>query len=146
MPLFGFLLADQRRRLAVKGKNLGRKQLEQIGTLFTSDTILRWHRVLVANKWDNSNQRNKAGRPRVRPEIVGLVVRFAKENFTWGYDRIQGALDNVGYPIPDQAVGNVLKQHGIEPAPDRRRQTTWKMFIKPHWDVLAAIDFTTVEV
>ena len=82
---------DQRRRLAVKGKILGRKQLEQIGTLFTPDTILRWHRVLVAHKWGYSNQRNKAGRPRVRPEIVDLVVRFAKENPTWGYDRIQGA-------------------------------------------------------
>jgi hypothetical protein len=51
---------DQRRRLAVKGKILGRKQLEQIGTLFTPDTIFRWHRALVANKWDYSNQRNQA--------------------------------------------------------------------------------------
>ena len=83
---------DQRRRLAVKGKILGRKRLEQIGTLFTPDTILRWHRMLVARKWDYSSQRTKVGRPRVRQEIVELVVRFAKENPTWGYDRIQGAL------------------------------------------------------
>ena len=75
-----------------------------------------------------------------------MILRFAKENPTWGYDRIQGALANVGDHISDQTVGNILKQHGIEPAPDRKRQTTWKTFIKAHWDVLAAIDFTTVEV
>jgi transposase InsO family protein len=102
--------------------------------------------LLVAKKWDSSNQRTKVGRPRVRSEIVELVVRFAKENPTWGYDRIQGTLANVGYPISDQTVGNVLKEHGIEPAPDRKRQTTWNTVLKSHWDVLASIDFTTIEV
>jgi hypothetical protein len=72
------------------------------------------------------------------------MLRCAKENPTWGYDRIQGALANVGYHICDQAVGNVLKEHGVEPAPDRKQQTTWKTFIKSHWEVLAAIDFTTI--
>jgi putative transposase len=137
---------DQRRRLAVKGKILGRKRLEEIGTLFTPDTILGWHRMLVAKKWDYSNRRQSAGRPRIRQVIVDLVLRFANENPTWGYDRIQGALANLGYHISDQTVGNILKEHGIEPAPQRKRQTTWKTFLKAHWDVLAAIDFTTVEV
>ncbi len=83
---------DQRRRLAVKGKVLGRKQLEQLGTLFTPDTILRWHRELVARKWDYSQQRNKKpGRPPVSAEVEELVLRMARENPTWGYDRIQGA-------------------------------------------------------
>jgi transposase InsO family protein len=136
---------DQRRRLAVKGKNLGRKRLEEVGTLFTPDTILRWHRLLVAKKWDTSEKR-KVGRPRIRQVIVDLILRFAKENPTWGYDRIQGALTNVGYRISDTTVGNVLKQHGIEPAPDRGRSTSWSTFLKAHWDVLAAVDFTTVEV
>ena len=77
------LTDDQRRRLAVKGKLLGRKQLEQVGTLFTPDTILRWHRQLVANKWDYSNRKeNKHGRPRIRQVIVDLTVKFAKENPT----------------------------------------------------------------
>jgi transposase InsO family protein len=137
---------DQRRRLAVKGAILGRKRLEQIGTLFTPDTILRWHRWLVAQKWDYSSQRTEVGRPRVRQEIVELVVRFAQENPTWGYDRIQGALANVGYHLSDQTIGNILQEQGIEPAPDRKRQTTWKTFIQAHWDVLAAVDFTTIEV
>jgi len=138
---------DQRRRLAVKGKVLGRKLLDEVGTLFTPDTILRWHRQLVATKWDYSDRRKSTvGRPRVRQEIVDLVLRFARENPRWGYDRIQGALANVGYHITDTTVGNILKAHGIEPAPDRKRTTTWKTFLKAHWDVIAATDFLTVEV
>jgi len=141
------LLSDeQRRRLAVKGKVLGRKMLAEVGTLFTPDTILRWHRMLVAKKWDYSDRRKSVGRPRVAKEIVDLVLRFARENPTWGYDRIQGALANVGHNVSDQTVGNILKQHGIEPASDRKRQMTWATFLKAHWDVLSAIDFTTVEV
>ena len=137
---------DQRRRLAVKGKVLGRKRLEEVGTLFTPNTILRWHRMLVAQKWNYSQRRKSAGRPPVAQEIVDIVLRLARENPTWGYDRIQGALANLGHQVSDQTVGNILKQHGVEPASDRKRQTTWKTFLKSHWDVLAAIDFTTVEV
>src|SRR5262249_42859538 len=118
---------EQRRRLAVKGKVLGRKLLSQVGTLFTPDTILRWHRLLVARKWDYSNRRQKKpGRPAVSAEIVNLVMRFAKENPRWGYDRIQGALANLGHEISDTSVANILKEHGIEPPPHRRRQSTWQ--------------------
>ncbi len=141
------LTDDQRRLLAVKGKSLGRKALMEVTTIVTPDTILRWHRQLVAQKWDYSERRQeKPGRPRVKTEIVDLVLRFARENLSWGYDRIQGALANLGHDVSDQTIGNILKEHGIEPAPDRTRQTSWKTFIKAHWDVLAAIDFTTVEV
>ena len=137
---------DQRRRLAVKAKILGRKVLEDIATIVTPDTLLRWHRRLVAEKWDYSDRSIGVGRPRVRREIVDLVLQMARENPGWGYDRIQGALANLGYHVSDSTVGNILKEHGIEPAPDRKRQTTWKTFIRAHWDCLAAIDFTTVEV
>ena len=137
---------DQRRRLAVKGKILGRKTLSEIGTLFTPDTILRWHRLLVARKWDYSKNRKSTGRPRVGQDIVELVLRFARENPGWGYDRIQGALANLGHSVSDQSIGNILKEKGIEPAPKRIRQSSWNTFIKAPWDVLAAIDFTTVEV
>ena len=85
---------DQRRRLAVKGKILGRKMLEEVGTLFTPDTILRWHRMLIAQKWDYSDKRKSVGRPRIRQVLVDLILRFASENPSWGYDRIQGALGN----------------------------------------------------
>jgi putative transposase len=137
---------DQRRRLAVKGKILGRKILGQIATIVTPDTILRWHRQLVAQKWDYSDRRGKTGRPRVSPEIVDLVLRMARENATWGYDRIEGALDNLGHIVGSTTVSNILKEHGLEPAPDRKRQTTWRSFLNAHWDSLSAIDFTTVEV
>jgi transposase len=119
---------DQRRRLAVKGKALGRKRLGEIGTMVTPDTILRWHRQLVAQKWDYSHRRTKAGRPRMSREIVELILRMARENPSWGYDRIKGAIANLGHRISDTTVGNILKQHGIEPAPERRRKTTWKQF------------------
>ena len=87
-----------------------------------------------------------AGRPPTSEEIVELVLQMARENPSWGYDRIQGALANLGHEISDQTVGNILKAHGIEPAPERKRQTTWKTFLQSHWDVLGAIDFTTIEV
>jgi putative transposase len=137
---------DQRRRLAVKGKILGRKLLEEIGTLFTPDTILRWHRELVAQKWDHSDKRRSVGRPPTPQEVVDLILKFARENPTWGYDRIADALANLGHKVSDQTVGNILKAHGIEPAPERKRATTWSMFLKAHWNQLAAIDFTTIEV
>jgi hypothetical protein len=71
---------DQRRRLAVNGKILGRKMLEEVGTLFMPDTSLRWHRTLIAQKWDSSDQRKKVGRPRIRQVIVDRLLRFATEN------------------------------------------------------------------
>lgn len=137
---------DQRRRLAVRGKVLGRKQLNEVGTLFTPDTILRWHRQLVAKKWDHSDRQETIGRPRIRKVIVDSIVSFARENPTWGYDRIQGALTNVGYHVADSTVANVLKTYGIEPAPDRQRSLSWATFLKAHWHSLFATDFTTVEV
>jgi hypothetical protein len=103
------LTDDQRRLLAVKGKALGRKTLRELTTIVTPDTILCWHRELIARKWDHSAQRKTVGRPRLRQVIVDYILRFARENSTWDYDRIQGALANVGYHITDTTVGNVLK-------------------------------------
>ncbi len=133
----------QRRRLAVKGKVLGRKALQQISTIVTLDTILRWHRELIAAKWNYSKRHKNVGRPPVSQEVVDLVLVTARQNPSWGYNRIQGALANFGHQVSDATVGSILRNHGIDPAPDRRRQTTWKSFLKAHWDILAAIDFTT---
>jgi transposase InsO family protein len=142
------LLDDtQRRRLAVQGKILGRKLLGEIATLFTPDTILRWHPRLVAEKWDYSQRRQKTpGRPTLPAEVAELIIRLAKENPRWGYVRIQGALANLGHKISDTTVAKVLQDHGLEPAPDRKRKSTWKAFLKSHWNVLAAVDFTTIEI
>ncbi len=137
---------DQRRRLAVKGKLLGRRLLLQIANIASPDTILRWHSRLIAEKWGYSDRRKKPGRPRIGKELVDLVVRMARENPTWGYDRIEGALENLGFRISSSSVGNILKAHGIEPASDRKHQTSWRDFLKIHWDCLTSIDFTTIEV
>ncbi|MCY2952410.1 MAG: helix-turn-helix domain-containing protein [Planctomycetota bacterium] len=92
---------DQRRRLAIKGKALGRKALQEIATIVTPDTILRWHRQLVAAKWDYSNRRKaKPGRPPTSDEVTQLILRMARENPTWGYDRIQGVRSAVMASIP----------------------------------------------
>ena len=137
---------EQRRRLAVKGKALGRKLLGGLATIVTPDTIQRWHRELVAKKWDYSERRGDVGRPRTKQEIAELIVQMAEEKPTWGYDHIQGALKNLGTTLCDTTVGNILREHGIEPAPERQRKTTWKAFLKAHWEVLGAVDFTTIEV
>jgi putative transposase len=139
------LTDDQRRRLAVKGKVLGRHHLGDIAGIVTPDTILRWYRRLVAKKYDGSKQR-APGRPRTKPDIAALVVRMANENPTWGYTRIRGGLKNLGREVARNTIKAILKDHGIEPAPERRTKTPWTTFLAAHWDGLAAADFFTVEV
>jgi hypothetical protein len=80
------------------------------------------------------------------PEVETLIVQMARENSGWGYDRIAGALANLGHSISDQTVGNVLRRYGIAPAPRRSQTTTWKDFIDAHMTVLAGMDFFTAEV
>jgi putative transposase len=99
---------------------------------------------LVAQKFDGSRQRTYPGRPRVSAETEALVVRLARENRGWGYDRIMGALSNLGHTLSDQTVGNILRRHGIAPAPERSRTKSWKEFIQSHAEVLAGTDFFTV--
>jgi len=136
----------ERTALAEMGQKLGKKALAEVAKIVKPDTILGWHRQLVAQKFDGSQQRKAPGRPTINPDLEALVVRLARENRSWGYDRIVGALANLGYTISDQTVGNILKRHGIAPAPERKTTTTWKEFISAHMDVLVATDFFTTEV
>ena len=136
---------DQRRRLAVRATQLSRKILAEVATIVTPETLLTWHRKLIANKYDGSRQR-KPGRPRTDTEVEALIVRMAQENRTWGYDRIQGAMANLGHKLSAATIANILKRHGIEPAPRRKRKTTWKEFLSRHFDQIVATDFFTVEV
>jgi putative transposase len=136
----------ERRTLAEIGKKLSKQALEEIATIVKPDTLLAWHRKLVAQKFDGSKQRQSPGRPRIGPELEELVLRLARENRSWGYDCIQGALKHLGYTISDQTVGNILKRHRIPPAPERQETTTWQEFIKSHLDVLVATDFFTTAV
>jgi transposase InsO family protein len=135
---------DQRRRLAAKAKGLGRKVLVELGTIVSPETLLAWHRRLIAQKYDGSKKRGP-GRPRKPKEIETLVVRMANENRTWGYRRIQGALANLGHDIARSTIAEILARNGIEPAPERERKTTWKEFLEQHWDLIVAADFFSIE-
>jgi transposase InsO family protein len=136
----------ERTTLAEIGKKLGKQALAAIAKAAKLDTILGWHRTLVAEKFDGSHQRKSPGRPRVDKEVEDLVVQMARGNRSWGYDRIASALAHLGYEISDQTVRNILKRRGLSPAPERQKTTTWKEFIRSHMDVLWATDFFTTEV
>jgi transposase len=115
--------AAERVLLAGKAKAVGRKALLKLDTLVSPDTLMRWHRRLVAEKW-NFTQRRGPGRPGIMREIAQLIVRLARENPGWGYTRMQGALANLSHKVGRGTVANVLKRSGIEPAPERSKRTT----------------------
>lgn len=132
--------------LAKIGKQLGRKALEEVAQIVRPETILAWHRKLIAKKFDASKNRASPGRPHTDEAIEELILRMARENRSWGYRRIVGALRNLGHEVSHQTVANVLERHGLLPAPERQRKTSWREFIRSHTDVLAAVDFFTAEV
>lgn len=135
----------QRRRLAVRAGILGRRALLGVACIVTPDTLLRWYRKLIARKYDGSHRR-RPGRPTTQPALASLVVRMARENPTWGYTRIRGALRNLGHELGRSTIKRILADYGIEPAPARGTRTPWKTFLEAHWGALAATDFFTVEV
>jgi putative transposase len=113
--------------------------------IVTPETLLRWHRELVAKKW-TFLERRQPGRPRTKIDIEEPVVRIANENPSWGYTRIHGALRNLDVKVGRGTIRFILKDHLIEPAPTRGRHIPWAMFLKAHWKAMAASDFFTVEV
>src|SRR5689334_1202143 len=139
------LTDDQRRRLAARAKGLGRKVLAELATIVTPETLLRWHQRLIAQKYDGSGHRSP-GRPRTTASVEELVVQMAEQNRDWGYRRIQGALSNLGHKLARSTIADILQRHGMEPAPERARKTTWKEFLRQHWDLIVAADFFTIEV
>jgi transposase InsO family protein len=139
------LTDDQRRRLAARAKAVGRRWLEDVATIVRPETLFAWHRKLIAQKYDGTTHRT-SGRPSIAGEIEALVVRMAEENRDWGYRRIQGALSNLGHEIAPSTVALILKRHGLDPAPERTRKTTWNEFLRQHWEMIVATDFFTVEV
>ena len=136
----------QRRRLATAGMKLGKDLLRQFGTLFSPETILAWHRKLIARKYDGSDRRGKRGPAPTKANMIRkLVLRMAEENPDWGYGRINGELKKLGYKVHWQTVRRVMLDHGLLPDPDKPYKTTWKTFIQSHWDSISACDFFSVE-
>jgi putative transposase len=136
---------QQRRRLALRGKVLGRRKLGEVASIVTPDTILRWYRRLVAGRYDGSDRRG-SGRPRKRGEPAMLVLRMAKENPNWGYTRIRDGLYQLEHEISRSTVKRILLEHGLEPAPERSRTTSWESFLRRQLGAIVAVDFFTVEV
>jgi putative transposase len=130
--------------LAEIAHRLGRKALEEVASTAQPDTILGWYRRLIANEFNGSRFRQRVGRPRIAEEIERLVLRMAKENPSWGYDRIVGALANLGHRLSDQTVGNIFRRHGLSPAPKRKQAVSWKDFIRSHRDVSLVDDVTRI--
>jgi len=137
---------DQRRRLARRAKRIRFGRLKEIVGLVTPQTLLAWHRKLIAKKYDSSGRRRKVGRPPTKEELRDLVIRMAEENRGWGYTRIRGAMTNLGHEIGRGTIAEILKQAGLEPAPEREQKGTWAEFLRTHWEVLGGTDFFTVEL
>jgi len=135
----------QRRKLAKAGEKLGRKGLMQYASIVTPDTILAWHRRLVALKYTAKRKIN-TDRQQEMELIKEFCVKFAEENLTWGYARIQGALANIGYTVCEATVANILKAAGILPAPERMKKSNWKQFVRSHMATMCVADFLTTEV
>lgn len=146
LPKRLWLSDAERSTLAEIGKRLDRKALSQVACIAKPDTILAWYRRLITQKFDGSKYRSYPGRPPMKKDTVQLIVKMARGNPGWGYDRIVGALANLGHVVSDQTVGNILRRHGIAPAPRRSQNTTWTDFIARHTAVMAGVDFFTVEV
>jgi putative transposase len=136
----------QRRRLAILAKRVGRKMLFDISCIFSPDTLLKWFRQLAGKKYDGSKNRSKFGRPRITDELKQLIIDMAQDHKHLGCRMLHGYLKYLGYKVSPATISRVLKEHGIEPAPDRPVKTTWSEFIKAEWDSLIAIDFFNVEV
>jgi putative transposase len=136
----------ERATLAEIGRRVGRKALREVACIAKPDTILAWYRRLVAKKFDGSKHRQCAGRPTVQPDVEALVVEWRVRIL--GGDMITSSerWPNLGYRLSDQTVGNILRRHGIAPAPNRSWTTSWKDFIAAHMNVLAGADVFTVEV
>ena len=134
---------DDRRRLAVKAQALGREALAQIASVATPATLLRWYRCLIAAKYDGSKNRSP-GRPPTAKDIRELIVRVARENPTWGYTRLRGALKNLGHELGRNIIKRLLAEHGIAPAPERGKSMSWSTFIKAHWGAIAVLPQSSV--
>jgi len=120
-----------------------RQHLNQVMLIFKPDTVLRWHRELVRRKW-TFKRKGKPGRPKISSELEALIVRLAKENSHWGYDKIQGELLKLGYKLCTSSVRNILKKHRVTPACERS-SGSWHSFLGHYRDQILACDFFTVE-
>ena len=120
-----------------------RQRLHQVMLIFKPGTVLGWHRKLVCRKW-TFRRKGKPGRPCISPELPALIVRLAKENPRWGYDKIHGELLKLGHRLGVTSVRNILKRHRVIPV-SQRSTGSWCSFLEHYKDQILACDFFTVE-
>jgi putative transposase len=120
-----------------------RRHINRVMMIFKPDTVLGWHRELVRRKW-TFKRKTKPGRPGISSELEAMIVRLAKENTRWGYDKIQGELLKLGHNLSASSVRNILKQHRIAAATERS-SGSWRSFLGHYQGQIMACDFFTVE-
>jgi putative transposase len=126
---------DQRRRLAVRGEGLSAKERAEVCQLVKPATILAWFRKLVGQKYDGTAKKGP-GRPRTSAKRRELIIEMARTNPGWGYTKLRDALRAVGVKIGRTTIADILKDAGLEPAPEREKKRTWKQFMRSHWESL----------
>ncbi len=128
--------------LAALTRPLSAARRRQLSLIVTPRTILRWHAELVKRRW--TYPRRTPGRPRTGPTIRRLAVEMARDNPTWGYRRICGELTGLGHKIAASTIWEILKEAGIDPAP-QRAAARWKQFLSAQAKTIAAVDFFHVD-
>jgi putative transposase len=144
IPRIPRLSRAQRQELAALAARIERRILEAHTCIVTVDTLRRWYRQLVARKWTYPGP-NGRGRPATDQETRELIVKLAGENPGWGTPGIMLRLKNLGVSVSRSTVRRILIDHGVDPAPRRSDVSDWETFLTSHAEVMAAIDFTTVE-
>ena len=137
-------LTETDRRILVKYGLRIKERLAEIVSIATPETLLAWNRRQKQEKWTRQEEPNKPGRPRKGCDTEVLAVKLAEEN-GWGYRRIAGELKKLGHKVSPSYVRDVLRRHGLPPAP-KRKGLSWKQFIQSHLEVTWAADFFTEEV
>ena len=116
-------------------------------TIVRPETILRCHKKLIAQKFDSLKVKRKVGRPKFDVNVEQLVLEFSGENNPWGYDRIAGAIKNIGYDVSGTTVANIMRRNGLNPSGERlKADMAWSEFMRIHQNVVWATDFFTAEI
>ena len=137
---------NDRRRLAARARIMNPSMLDAVEDTWMPDTLMTWYRKLIADKYNSyKGEGKRGGRPPIPMEIVDTVIRIARENPSWGYERVASYLAYLGHPLSARTVKRIMNEQGLFPT-DWTRKGGWQRFFDAHRNVLASCDFTTYEL